>query len=271
MNKLIQVLKYIIIGIIQGITEILPISSSAHLSFTYKLLCIDKQQQLNLTIFLHFASSIALCFYFKDIIIKMVKDFFIFMIKKNPKNKEGFMLTIYLLIATIPSIIIGIFIKPLVENHFDNLFIICINLLITSLILLLSDKINNNTNTIYSLKNTFITGIFQCFALFPGISRSGITLFGSKLAKLDNNKGKQFTFLLLLPIAIGSTILSIFDINKDTINSSQIYLYIISFIIALLFTYFSLKLFFHKSIKIKNYYYSIYLLIISIIIIVIYY
>lgn len=270
MNRLIEILKYIFIGIVQGISEILPISSSGHLSLVYFFLNIPNQEQLNLTIFLHFSSSLALCIYFKNIIVKMVKGFFFYIFKKDNKYKDGFMLTIYLMIASIPSAIVGIFIKPLVKSSFDNIFIICINLILTAIILLLSNLFKNNNHTLYTLKNTLVTGLFQCFALIPGISRSGITLFGSKVAKLNEDKGKEFTFLLLIPISLGSTIFSLFDIFTYSITPSQINLYIISFIITFIFTLLSLKLLFIKSKMIKTHYYSIYLIIISILSIFVY-
>lgn len=269
LNRLIEVFKYILIGIIQGVSEIFPISSSGHLSIAYIFLNISNQQQLNLTIFLHFASSLALCIYFRKIISRMIKGFFQFVFKHNKSFHDDFMLTIYLLIASIPAVIVGTLIKPLVEQSLNNILIICINFSITGLILLFSSQIRNNNCKTYTFKNTIITGVFQCLAMFPGISRSGITLFGSKVAKLNEEKGKEFTFLLLLPISIGSTIMSIFDISKYEINSMQIYLYIISFLISFVFTLFSLKIF-NKITKIKPYYYSIYLFVLSFIIFCIY-
>lgn len=270
MDKIIEIIKYFLIGIIQGISEILPISSSGHLAISYYFLNIGDKHQMNLTIFLHFASSIALCIYFKDIIKKMIIGFLGYIFKKEDKYKDDFKLSLFLIASTIPSIIVAFFIKPFVDDSFNNIILICINLMITSFILFLSNKIKNNKENNYTFKNTLITGIFQCFALFPGISRSGITLLGSKIAKLNDNKGKEFTFLLLVPISLGSFILSIFDFDIFLLKSSEIYLYLISFFVTLIFTYLSLKILFNKALKIKYYHYSIYLLIISIITIICY-
>ena len=245
MDRLVLLIKYIIIAIIQGISEILPISSSGHLAIFYYLLEIDISSQLNLTVFLHLASSIALCVYFKDTIITLIKDFFLFIFKKNIKYKNGFLTSIYLIVATIPSILVGFLIKPLIENYFDNLWFVAVNFLITALLLFILPKIKNN-NLNYSLKNTFTVGVFQSFALLPGISRSATTLFAAKLAKIEISLAKRFVFLLLLPISFGSTILSIIDITNSNFNISNITLYFISMIITFIFTLLSLKFIFNK-------------------------
>lgn len=260
MHKIIEIIKYIIIGIVQGISEIFPISSSGHLTIFYFLFDINENDRLNLTLFLHLASCIALLIFYKKTILNIIKSSFYFLFKKDKSYKEGFNLLLYLCIATIPSVIIGFFIKPLIENSFNNLLTVAIGFLITSIILLISKKIKGN-NIKYTFKNTLITGIFQSFALLPGISRSGTTILGSKIAKLDDKNGKELTFLLLIPITLGSTILSFFDVSFSKIN--HIYLYIISFIISFIFTFMSLKLFVNKY-KIKhNTYFSSYLIALS--------
>ena len=267
MEKIINLIKYIIIGIIQGISEILPISSSAHLAITYKLLSINNQNQFDLTIFLHFASCLALCIFFKDELIDMIVGFIKYVFKKDKTCKDSFMLFVYLIIATIPSVIVGLLIKPLVEDSFNNFILIGINLFITGLILLTFSFFKKNTNNTYNFKNTFVVGLFQCLAMFPGISRSGITIFGSKISHLNNKLGKQFSFLLLIPISFGSFILSLLDLSSYTFAVSNFYLYVISMIVTFIFTLLSLRLFFTKSNKIPYHYYSIYLFFVSLIVI----
>ena len=261
MEYIAEIIKYIIIGIVQGITEILPISSSGHLALTYKLLSISEENQLNLTIFLHLSSSIALCLFFKDIIINIVKGTLKYI--KYKTNKEDFMLLLYLIIASIPIAITGLALKPIVEKNFSNMIFISIGFFITSISLFVNQKIKINDNK-YNFKNTFITGLFQCISIFPGISRSGITILGSSISKLNIKKGKEFTFLLLIPISIGSSLLSLIEDGKYIFSSgNNICLYTISMIICFVFTYKSLQFFF-KTNQQKNYKkYSIYLIIIA--------
>lgn len=265
MKKLIDIIKFIVIGIIQGLTEIFPISSSGHLAIAYDLLKIDSTNQLDITIYLHLASSIALCLFFKNQILQMIKGFFNFVFLKKKEYKEDFNLAIYLVLASIPICIVGFFLKPLVENFFTNLIFVACGFILTSFILFISSKLKENKESKYTFKNTFITGCIQCFSIFPGISRSGITLFGSKVTKLESKKGKEFTFLLLIPISLGSTILSIFDCNfASQFAKNTIYLYFIAMCTAFVATHIALKLFLKEKNTINYKYYALYLLFLGI-------
>ena len=129
----------------------------------------------------------------------------------------------------------------------------------------LLDKNNN-----LSFKNTILSSMLQCICIFPGVSRSGTTLLSLKLFKIKEEKAKQFTFLLLIPISLASLVLSFFDENTYyIINSENIFLYLISMIITFIVTYISLKLFFYKNFKIK--YFILYMFIVSILTFLLYF
>ncbi len=260
MQEIINILKFIIIGIVQGITEILPLSSSGHLAIVYKILNIDVKNQLDLTIYLHVASSISLLLYFKKDLLILVKEFFSYLFKKKKESFCSFKMVIYLIIASIPAGICGIFISSFIEETFNNVNIIAINFTITAIVLIIKKNISFKKQLDYNFKNTFIIGVFQSFAIFPGISRSGITLFGGKISKLNDEYAKKFSFYLLIIISFGSSFLSLLK-NKIIINNETA-LYIISMLVASLFTYLSLKLFFSKKTN-KSKFFPIYLLIIS--------
>ena len=261
MNRIIEIIKYIIIGIIQGISEIFPISSSGHLALTYTLLNINNTDQLNLTIFLHFASTLALLFFFKDKIKMIIKDFFLFVFKKDRKYKDNFMLVIYLFISCIPIGIAGLFLKPIIEAFFNSLLYISLGFLLTGILLTIFNRLTYKNENL-SYKNTMLSSVIQCICIFPGVSRSGTTLLSLKLFKIKEEKAKQFTFLLLIPISLASLFLSFFDDNIFYIfNSDNIFLYSISMIITFFVTFMSLKLFFYKNFKIK--YFILYMFIIS--------
>ena len=268
MNKIIEVIKYIILGIIQGVAEIFPISSSGHLTIFYFYFKINENDRLNLTLFLHLASCLALIIYYNKTLFFMIKSVFLYVFKKDKNYIEGFKLFIYLVVASIPSIIVGFLIKPFIEKSFNSLIMLSIGFLLTSIILLISKFIKNNKNT-YSFKNTFVTGVFQSFALLPGISRSATTMLGAKSAKLEDNNAKQFTFLLLIPITLGSTFMSFLDVSIT--NYNNLYLYLIAFIVTFVVTLVSLKLFIKKYTSKHNLYFSFYLICLSLIVSYIYY
>ena len=192
----------------------------------------------------------------------ILKGFILYILKNKKEYKTSFKFTLYIILATIPSIIVGIFIKPLIEKVFNDLSIIAIGFLLTSLLLLYENKRKTNSN--YTFLNTFSVGVFQSLALFPGLSRSGTTMFAAKLAKLDDTQGKRLSFFLLIPISLGSTILSIFDYNFNNLNN--ITLYGVGFIVTFIMTFISLKLFINKYNNKHNIYFSYYLIILSYII-----
>lgn len=262
MEYIVEIIKYIIIGFVQGITEILPISSSGHLIVFYKLLSINEESQLNLTVFLHLSSSIALCCFFKDILLNIIKGSLNFI--KTRTQKEDFLLLLYVVISSVPIAVTGIFIKPFIEKTFNNSVALSFGFFISSIILLLNKKLKLNNEKNYNIKNTLIVGLFQCISVFPGISRSGITLFASKISKLNSKDGRQFAFLLLVPISFGSSLISIIDVGNNVLNShSNLLLYTISMIVAFIFTYLSLKFFFSKNIEKFYYHFTFYLLFLS--------
>ena len=131
-DKIIDILKYILIGIIQGISEILPISSSGHLYLAYNLLDISSNNQLDITIYLHFASSLALCIFFKDKIKSLIYGSFLYVFKKDRSQKESFYLLLYIIIATIPAAIIGVLLEDVIDKYCANTYILSLCFLITS-------------------------------------------------------------------------------------------------------------------------------------------
>ena len=271
-DKVIEIIKYIIIGIVQGISEILPISSSGHLSLTYNLLDISKSNQLDITIYLHFASSAALCLFFKDKIKEIFRGSYLFIFKKDKSQIDSFRLLMYLVLATIPAAITGLLFDEFIETNFNNSLALAICFFITSIILLISSRLKKYTNSTYTFKNTIVVGLFQCLAIFPGISRSGTTMFAASLSKLDSNKQKEFSFLLLIPISLGAFILSLIKSHNSLFcfNESS-YLYLISMIVSFILTFLSLKILMKKIKNIPYVYFSIYLLILSVIILFFYY
>ncbi len=271
-DKIILIIKYIIISLVQGIGEILPISSSAHLIIVQNILNIESKD-LTFEIFLHLASLIAIIIFFYKKIYLIIKYFFIYILKKEKRNDEEikyhFKLSHYLLIATLPAAIFGLFFKDLIEIYFSKMWVIGIFLLITSALLFISSKVNR-TKELKDITyfDSFIIGISQCLGIIPGISRSGSTLYGSAIRKIKQEDAKEFTFLLAIPLMLGSAIISFNDLTICLNNKELFIPYIIAFIITLITTYLSLK-YFLKFIKNKKLnYFAIYCLIIGILTII---
>lgn len=243
----------IILGIIQGFTEPLPISSSGHLYIISKLIDL-KTDDLSLEIIVNFGSLIAVLFYYKSKIKTILKGSFNYL--KFKEDKTDFIYLIRVVTGTIPAVIIGFFFKDMIEKYISSR-LIGIAFIITSLLLYLIKDKKGKKNKI-SLLDSIIIGFYQAIALIPGISRSASTIVGCMNQDLDIETSFDYSFMLYIPVSIGSFILNLKDFRLS-------FIYLISIIFSAIFTYISLKLF-SKIIKNgKLIIFSIYTLIIGLI------
>lgn len=238
---MIEYLKYILLGIVQGISEILPISSSGHTVLVESLinLQLPTEDLALLSVFMHFASLVAMVIFFWKPIWKMIKHTWLYLFGKDKDKRaeyrEGLFLFLYVVVASIPVGIVGILLEDKVTEIFGKLLIIGIFFIINGLILLFVGLFKKAApENEYTWKNTIITGLFQCIGVLPGISRSGITMSGAKIAGLDDKKAKEFAFLLFLPVAGGSFVLSLPDLVAMNANQSHLIPY---FIVAMIFAF----------------------------------
>lgn len=265
---MIEFLKKVIVAIVQGIAEILPISSSGHILITSELLNIETSLQF--AIFLHFGSLIAMIIYYwndiKNILISLINYLF----KKNREEETLYYCSLFikLIIATIPAGILGVLLSSAIDSYFSNLYFVFSFLIITGILLLINKNLNGE-KTLKELKykESFCIGLFQGVGLFPGISRSGVTIFGSKVMRLSNDEAAHFSFLMFLPVTAGSFLLEIIkNFNSIDFNNTPTLITDIScIIIAGLTTFFSVKYLFKLIKKGKLYYFAYYCFAIAII------
>lgn len=192
-------LEAIILGIVQGLTEFLPVSSSGHLELAKVIFGNESlpQESLTFTVVLHFATALSTLVIFRKDIIEIFKGLFQF------KNNEEFQFSAKIIISMIPAVIIGLLFEEELEAFFNgNVLLVGFMLLITGLLLFLADKAKN-TNKNVSYKNAFIIGISQAIAMLPGISRSGATISSSVLLGVDRTKAARFSFLMVVPLIFG--------------------------------------------------------------------
>lgn len=204
----------IILAIIQGIAEFLPISSSAHLIIFRDLFgigasSIGNDLALAFDIALHFGTLLAITVYFFKDFWKMVSSG----LTKGTKTKEG-KLFWYIVVATIPAAIVGILFEDIIEEAIRNNFILIAGaLIVMGIIIYLTDKYSKQEINLdrMSLKDAFLIGCSQVFALIPGFSRSGTTITAARSLKLEREDAAKFSFYLSAPVVLGAVILSIFD------------------------------------------------------------
>jgi len=204
-----------ILGLVQGLSEFLPISSSGHLALLEYFFGIEGESALTFAVMLHAGTLISVfAVYFRDIaalfyeLAMVVKDLFTGKgpgINANPTRKLGFLI----ITATVPTAIIAMLFKDAFEAMYRMLFVIGAGFLITGTILVIAERIGANRNTTAKMKfrSAFFVGICQGIAICPGISRSGTTIFGSLVCGLTRGEAVKFAFLISIPAILGSAAL----------------------------------------------------------------
>ncbi|MEO0076195.1 MAG: undecaprenyl-diphosphate phosphatase [candidate division WOR-3 bacterium] len=252
-----SILLLLILAIIQGLTEFLPVSSSGHLVFLENLLPMSAQK-LTITAFLHLGTTLSLLFYFRKKISEIILG--IFNRYGTEQQRINLHLILKIIIGTIPITILGLLLKDKIDLMFTRPVYVAIFLFITGILLFLT-RFAKPTRTHISYSLALIIGCAQAIALLPGISRSGITIAIALLLGLNRTDSFEFSFLLSIPAVIGANILIFKDLtgNLNLINS--IIAIITTFIIGLL----ALRLL--KSVVIKNrlHYFAYYCWLIAII------
>lgn len=208
----------ILLGIMQGLTEFLPISSSGHLTLLQNLLGF-KEPQLLLDVVLHFGTLFSICFYFRSDLKNMLTESINFTKKftsgqlgiKDVSNYPHAAISLMVLVGTLPTILIGLTFRSWVEKLFGSIVPVGFALLVTGLILLISKYIPDDKkgrDSIF-LFAALCIGTVQGLALIPGISRSGTTIVCGMLLGLDRELAARFSFLLSIPAIIGAVVLNL--------------------------------------------------------------
>lgn len=239
-------------GLVQGLTEFLPVSSSGHLVLLSNIFGVE--ESLFISIILHIATLLSICVVFWRDILKLIKF---------PFSKD----TIMLVVATIPTCIIALVFMPLIKASFGGNFL-PISFLITAVLLVVTEMFaKKQLQKEFSYKTAIVMGIAQGFAVFPGISRSGSTICAGILAGGDKKECTKFSFLMSIPIILFSLIMEIYEgISGGIAISYPISAIIIAFIIAFLSGIFAIKFMMKLTEKGKLWWFSCYLLLLSVVI-----
>jgi len=254
-----DIIQAIIIGIVQGLTEFLPVSSSAHLVFAPAIMGV--KSSLAFDTVLHLGSLVAVIVYFWNDIIHIIKSFVSSLLDiPRGRFKEGFRedqfkrLAWLVIIGTIPAGLAGVLFKDFFESLFNNIPAVGFFLIITGFLLwgseVMSRKIKEKTSLKeMSIKNSLIIGIFQALAIAPGISRSGATISAGLFLGLERELAARYSFLLSIIAILGAALVQVKDISSGLdVNTSA---FIAGFIAAALSGYIAIKIVL-KLIKERN-------------------
>lgn len=242
---MIELLEYLLLGLIQGFTEPIPVSSSGHLMIFNSLLNTNIDIEL-LAILTNFGSLIAILVLYRKRLLDLFINFFSHIKTKDKKTKNDFNYGLYLIIATIPVGVMGIIAtkSDMFKVLDENIKFVGITLLITALFLfLIKNKKGSKSDNEVTLKDALLIGLFQILALIPGISRSGATIVAGMFRNLKREVAFDFAFLLYIPVSLGTSILGLKDLFSYSLQTSQVVLYLGATVIATVVTYFATKWF----------------------------
>ncbi len=233
-------IEALILGIIQGLTEFIPISSTAHLTFAGKYLNLIKnnkpEEWTALIAVIQLGTLIAVLIYFWKELFEIVKSFFkegFFFLKKSSTGSQNAKLGWYIIIGTIPVVIIGLAFKKFIEGGFTkDLTVIGISLVVLAIILFFGEKFGKKNKSIENVnwKDALIIGTAQTIALIPGSSRSGTTITAALFCGLKREDAAKFSFLLSIPAIAASGLLELIELQQfiSTLGITSILVAVIS-------------------------------------------
>lgn len=259
-----SVLQAVIMGIIQGLTEFLPVSSSGHLAMMKNILGVDTETGILFDILLHVATLISIFLVMYTDIIRLIREFFgiirdvfiniaTFFSNLFSKNKKEYLIlgsspmrkfVIMLIISTIPTGILGYLMKDIVENAGTTLLVPGICLLGTGAILLLSDmfECGRKTPKDANYGDSFVIGTVQGIATLPGLSRSGTTISACLLCGFSRKFAVKYSFIMSMPAILGALLLELMDIGSVHVTGGEVACYILGMVIACVVGFIALHL-----------------------------
>lgn len=213
-----SILEAIILGIIQGLTEFLPVSSSGHLELAKVILGDNSlpEESMLMTVVLHGATALSTIVVFRKDIADIFKGLFKF------KNNDEFKFSLNIVLSMIPAAAVGVLLDEEIETFFGGkVLLVGTMLLVTAVLLIFADRAKN-TNKKVGIKEAIIIGVSQAIAILPGISRSGATISTSVLLGIDREKAARFSFLMVVPLILGKMAKDILDGAFDGFDGSML-------------------------------------------------
>ena len=253
-----EIIKGIVLGIVQGITEFLPVSSSGHLEIAKYFLGENAigEESLLMTVVLHFGTALATIFVFRKDILDIFKGLF--------KKGESQNFAIYIIISMIPAALVGLLFEDAIESMFGgNILFVCAMLIVTGILLYFADKAKDTGKKVGWLE-ALIIGIAQAIAITPGISRSGATISTSVLLGIDKARAARFSFLMVVPLIIGKIAKDLLD-GEFSKDEAALLPLLAGFVVSFVVGYFACAWMIKMVKQSKLIYFSIYCLIVGVV------
>jgi undecaprenyl-diphosphatase len=256
-----DLIQSILLGILQGITEFLPVSSSGHLALARALIGQNLEPGITFEIVVHFGSFCSIVVYYRKLITEIITDLFKALTSASLKEghfmkDESVRFSFFILLSMIPAMIIGFTLKETVEQLFLNPFFVSIMLIVTGTILFSTRFVKNPQKEVNGWR-ALLMGVAQAMAIIPGISRSGSTISVGLFSGVNRNSVANFSFLMVLPVLAGAMMLEVKEVAGTGIQSAEVTALFAGFLASFLSGYLALT-YLIKILKREKFHYFAY-------------
>ena len=270
-----SILQSIILGVIQGLTEFLPISSSAHLVITPYLLGweFNNQAEFIFDVLVQLGTMLAVITYFWHDLAGILRAFIIGIWHRKPFAQLQARLGWLLIIASIPAALAGVLFKDMVEQAFSSPLATALFLILTAGFLVLAEILGKRVRQLEHITwlDALVIGIFQAVSLFPGVSRSGSTITGGMLRNLDRRSAARFSFLMSVPVMLGAGALTTLDLFQVPNFTAQLPTLVLGFVTAAVVGYLSIRWLLGYLTRHSLFAFAIYCLVLSAVVMIVFF
>lgn len=214
-----DLISFTLLGIVQGLTEFLPVSSTGHLILARDFFNLATEQGLAIDAVLHLATALAVLVYFRRDILRLIVSFF-GLVRGRRTEREDRILIYALLLGTVPAVLVGLLLEGAIEGAFRNPTLVAYALIAGSALFFAAERLAKQ-NAALSVPKGIAIGLFQALALIPGISRSGATISGGLLLGLTREQSARFAFLLSFPVILGAGTLKFVELGASGFLSTE--------------------------------------------------
>ena len=263
MDILLESLKYIIIGLVQGLTEPIPVSSSGHVVIFSHILGFS-DSGFFFALLTNTASLLAILFFYRKDLLTLTQQSSRYVTQKRPEDRNSFLFVLWVIIGTIPAGVLGILFKDALETEV-TLTVIASTLTVTGIaLMIISRQKGQRTTDSMTIKDAITIGLAQAVALVPGISRSGATVVAGLARQLSPAAALKYSFMLYIPVSLGGLILGAKELSEMTLSTEQILYYVLTFVVTMFTTYYALQWFMGIMQKGKLMYFAYYCFVVAI-------
>ncbi|WP_055108203.1 undecaprenyl-diphosphate phosphatase [Paenibacillus ihumii] len=256
-TDILFILKMIVIGLVQGFTEPIPVSSSGHVMIASEILGLG-EQGFTFAILTNTASLLAVLWIYREDILRLAKNSLRYLQTKDSRYKSDFRFVLFIIVGTIPAGVLGVLLSDFIADSV-SMTTIAIMLFVTGIALFLIRNMKGKKGEgDMTLKDAILVGLGQAVALAPGISRSGATIISAIACGIKQDTALRFAFMLYIPVSLGGVVLGFSDFMNEPNKGELAIPYIAAFIATLFMTYFAMKWFMGIMKKGKLIYFTYY-------------